>query len=172
MLNSISVVGECTNWRPLEQADTLKMCLLFDHRVYYLMCLDKYFTNLDINFAHFPRQYWDTGTRSRLVSFGTIMWPEADSRPCAERGLFLCVYGRERVCAFVCNKCLRTGAAVSRCWVAHLGKVCQSGMIYEEMEVRLTACEWASTVNDGRLFGAVQKTVCACVCVCVRKRER
>ena len=48
--------------------------------------------------------------------------------------------------------CLRAGTRVSRCWAAHLGNVCQSGMIYEEMEVCLTACEWAATINDGRLY--------------------
>lgn len=41
------------------------------------------------------------------------------------------------------------GAAttVSRCWVAHLGKVCQSAMIYEETEPCLTVCEWAPAMN-------------------------
>lgn len=36
---------------------------------------------------------------------------------------------------------------VSRCWVAHLGKVCQTTMIYEETEPCLTVCERAPVMN-------------------------
>lgn len=36
---------------------------------------------------------------------------------------------------------------VSRCWVAHLGKVCQTAMIYEETEPCLTVCEQVPVMN-------------------------
>lgn len=36
---------------------------------------------------------------------------------------------------------------VSRCWVAHLGKVCQTAVIYEETQPCLTVCERAPVMN-------------------------